>query len=247
MTIGIAKTQITNPANIGGGSGGGSGSILFQNLSIAGILTPVNLSAEGSIDFFAYIAQANNGDWTNDATTGLHSKIVGGYLRRNFAYFGPTGTLIEVNQTDSNWQMTTTIGDDANLGATAGNQFLNASRAYTSYQANNTLLNVTPGWGWRISAPGVSSGTRTLRTYFAFKSGGVQTTNQLQFTARLSDGSAPDQVVTVSPNTINKIFYRLDCTFQVGSSGALLFLSAQGLENVIDAGMLLGFQAATLF
>lgn len=245
MSLGIAKTQLTNPALGGGGGSDLGGTVIFHAPTTAAVLTDVNVSTLGTLDWFAYISQGSFGDWVNDTPAGIHAKVRGGNIRRSFKYWGPNGTMLAANQVDSNWRLTSVIGDDSCLGAlTRLNNFLNNSVGYVMVSANNALA--YSNWGFAFEALSGLSLLHRLDILLMFKSGGAATNNQLLVQARLAGSDTDSGSVTLTPGNTNKTFYRIQIDFKANGPGVPLYVSANVIQNTGDTATAVGFQSAIL-
>jgi hypothetical protein len=204
--------------------------------------TAVNVSTEGVKDWF--VLAGDVAIVPADSDTAVHWKLLGGWIRKSFAWWGPTGTITLSSNAASVFSITTNIGDDACLGQTRTTNFLSADQHASQLTANNGLA--FSNWGFRIGAlAGIAS--RTLKIYFLFSSGGVATDGQCQITARLEDGSVADVTRTLTPGVAGILFYTVAITFKASAEGVPLFVNFNVIQNTGDSGTRIGFQAATCF
>lgn len=238
---GFGTTTVTQIVTQSSGAVAGSMSI-GTPVNVTTNPTNVNVSTEGTKDWFV-----NAGDTSivpADSDTTIHWKILGGWIRRAFAWWGPTGTITIASNAASVFSITSNIGDDACLGGTRTANFLSASQTCTQLTANNSLA--FSNWGFRIGALAGKT-SRTLKVYFLFSSGGVATNNQLQITAHMEDGSVADVTKTLSPGVAGILFYTVSITFNASDEGVPMFVNFNVIQNTGDSGTRIGFQAATCF
>jgi len=239
---GIACTQF------GGGSSKASASISISGpnkITGAAGSTPVNLTTEGLIDWYTIINSTDGIAAPRlDSAVSNHAKVLGGWLRRGFKWFGPVGTVTFSNNAASVFGVSSSLGDDDCLSGIRLANLVTGVTIMPLINANNALA--FNGWGWRLEAPGSSKVNRTLNIYFGFSSGGAATNNQLQITARVADGTAADQIVNLSPGAIGFAFYKMTIVYRTASFFVPLIVAASVIQNSGDTSTQVGFQAATL-
>lgn len=207
--------------------------------------TPINVTTEGTKDWLS-IGSAISIAALNTFTSGVHSKVLGGWIGRSFLAWGPNGTVAAFNTPSTPWTFTSNIGDDAVQGNVLdGQNILNAINLAVGYSSNSASL-ISGGFGFRFEVPATTT-TRNCNIYLAFKSGGTQTGNSFNITARLADGSAADQTLTFSPGDTNFHFYKINIQFNAGSTVVPLIVNCYATQAVGDSFTDIAFGAITLF
>jgi hypothetical protein len=180
---GSGATYLTLAITGGGGSGGGGSVTVPGHLTISGpaaIVSPVNLTTLGIVDWFTPV---NNATPLHLQTT-PHKKMFGyGFLEHWWVY-GPSGFSSFTATTTTS--VSSTASDDA-----TNNPLTNYNSFALIYNSGAGLV----GYGWAIRVR-ARQGSRTLKLGIHGFSGAFT------ITAHLSDASAPDvsTVFTVAPS-----------------------------------------------
>lgn len=232
--IGIARTQVSagNPK---------AGSVTIADPAAVGVLTPINVSTLGTVDWMACGTPWTTNTYANDLSF-IYEKLLGGWIRKSFRMYGPNVPSIST-PTDSLFVITSDIDDTATFNGLINQNFLNAVQTYAQLAANN--VNPYSNWGFRFRAQASNIKTRTLRLYFSY--GCASLGNQLTISARLSDGSAATVSKTLVPAVVAKNFYSIDITFRSKESSCDLIV-ATNVQNIIgNSATTHGFIAAVVF
>jgi hypothetical protein len=236
MSIGIAKRQVTFA---GAGSGGGAGSLaITSNPAVIPVASTLNISNEGLLDWLVTNAHTGNDEYQDSLS---HWKLLNGYIRDSFKWYGPTGTITQAASATSPLAITANHLDDGHFQGLINADDLNANVSGVVLTAN-TATSFT-GMGWMLRAPGVPGTLRNLKLYFPFSAGGGVAAGQMTITARLSDGSAADVSFLLTTIVSGLQWYRMTIQFKVTG-----YVSITGIMTTYgDSGSQLGFQAASLF
>lgn len=181
----------------------------------ASVPSSLNLSTEGTLDWFAPVTQeeiyrANNG------YPAPHWKLMGGDIMRSWEH---------VQQGYGNWAQT---ADGLSMSSTASDDTLNAALS-TSYSVNNyTSDNTHTGWGYKFAAP-ADMATHVLKIYAHVFNG------QATYTFHVSDGSFADSVnTTTNCGSACDNHFTWTVTYHAAHDGQKLYVSA--LMTTVNTG-----------
>src|SRR5258708_19113993 len=184
---GIAQTQYA-----AGAASGGSGSIAMGAAAVIPAASTLQISNAGGRDWMCLPAHTGLQDEFD--TSIWHWKLLDGWMRRSFNWYGPSGTITMAASATSTLAITATHLDDGHLSGASGADDLNANVTGVLMTANTTIA--FTGFGFAFTAP-ASKKIRTLNLYMAFSPGGGVTSGVATITARLSDGSFRGTAVTI--------------------------------------------------
>ena len=151
----VAGTAITLTDNGSGSvtiasSGGGvSGAISITNTPNTGGTgsTPINVSTEGTKDWLGF-SSAVQIPSMQTFSSGVHAKILGGWIVRSFYGWGPMGTIANYSTASTPWVWSSTLGDDATQGTfTDGNNIISSINVATGFFANGASV-ISGGFGF---------------------------------------------------------------------------------------------------
>lgn len=215
------KGRVTAVATGTPGGGGVAGALSVSQTNVNASVT-VNLSTEGTKDWFAPGGSTAN---PPRGSSGMHGRIIGGELLNGFDWV--------------NVQTLQTAGSNVTISSNAGDDISAPLSSVTTAQQQTTGTNSGPtNWGFRLRCR-AGTASRTLKIYV--KIGLVDIT----LTAHLSDGSAADVTSTLSTGNSSTVFV---VTFNSATEGEELYVSVLVTGNHATAfnGAYLMFTAATL-
>lgn len=197
-------------------TGGGSGSLGFSSVLQSTPLT-VNLSTEGSYDWM-YLGGFTGASLFGNMVEGnsvfkAHSKMLNGRLLQNMR-FVLNPQIADGTTPLANFTFNSTSGDDASFNESIGSIPLVNRQGGFFFNNNSNSAFFPFGFQWREMP---LNAVRTLKFY-------VYINNcTATFTARLSDGSAPDASIALTNGSTGEYLVTLNVT--PGSSGAVLSVS----------------------
>ena len=234
-TTNLTATQVQ--AIAGGGTSG--------SLSIAQAAAPasVNLTTEGTFDWFMYSGTGGTSQQLDARLSFLYKTLGGGFYQRTltgvFTQAGG-GPSIGVNTTGGPIAFSASAGDcahPAGIGA--------PTLPLTSFAPYSFWSDTVPGFGYQFSVES-NSVQRTLRLYVG--GGGSSTTANIKVTAHLMDGSAPDVSVNILSTLVGAAgpAYKVTITFQSATPSKLLLTAF--ITSITSSGFLgvVSFLGATL-
>lgn len=241
-----AKLYIYNGTSWALASPTSAGSISIASVENTGAVgsTPINLSTEGAVDWYAITGTS----YALPADATSHSKVMGGWLKKFFYCAGPLGTIANNSgSTTTPWTWTTTAGDDDTAAtATVDNNILNGLNNAGGLRSNTNASIITGGFGFHSIAPG-KAGTRTLNLYIGFQSGAAATNNSMVISAKLADDSATPRTLTITPGDVNTHWYKVTITYN-GSAGAVpLVFSVMASQQTPDTNTFVYLGAMSCF
>lgn len=234
-TTNLTATQVQ--AIAGGGASG--------SLTIAQAAAPatVNLTTEGTFDWFMYSGTSGTSQQLNLQLSFLAKTLGGGFYQRTLsAVFTQTGgaPAISVN----------TVGGPIAFSAAAGDcthpDGISApTLPLTSFAPYTTWVDSVPGFGYQFSVDS-NSVQRILRLYCG--GGGNGTTANIRVTAHLMDGSAPDQSVNVLSTLVGAAGpgYQVTITYKSANPTKLLVTAFITSITVPSNGGFVSFFGATI-